>query len=80
MMLRPPGACARRAALLKSLVSSSLRRVKMQHLEGALDPSWVELESSASRAALQLSARQIAFSNEQPPPELFDHLVTWASC
>jgi hypothetical protein len=52
----------------------------MQHLEGAVDPSWFELESVASRAALQLSARQIAFSNEQPPPELFDHLVTWASC
>ncbi len=68
-----------RPALLKSLVCS-LRRVKMQHLEGGVVPSWVELESVALRAALQLSARQIAFSNEQPPPELFDHLVTWASC
>jgi hypothetical protein len=48
----------------------------MEHLVGALDPSWSELESAASNVALRLSARQIAFSNEQPPPALFEHLVT----
>jgi hypothetical protein len=38
-------------------------------------PCWSELESSASQVARQLSVRQLEFSNEQPPPSLFEHLV-----
>ena len=47
----------------------------MQHPLASPAPSWSDLESCASKAAQQLSARQLEFTNEQPPPSLFEHLV-----
>jgi hypothetical protein len=43
-------------------------------------PFWAELEVAAADLAQQLKCRQIAFSDEQPPPGLFEHLVTQPIC
>jgi hypothetical protein len=47
----------------------------MQHSLESPIPSWSELESSATHAVQQLNALELSFSNEQPPPDLFEHLV-----
>jgi hypothetical protein len=51
--------------------------ITMHHSLVSAVPSWSELESRATGVAQHLRSRQLAFSNEQPPPSLFEHLVTW---
>jgi hypothetical protein len=50
--------------------------ITMHHSLVSAAPSWSELESRATGVAQHLRSRQLAFSNEQPPPSLFEHLVT----
>ena len=52
----------------------------MQHSPDLPPPAWNELESAAAQVSQQLSSRQLAFSNEQPPPALFEHLVMLLKC